>query len=185
MVNVCQLRPGCGMVFHSPGVGFLAGPKLLDFYETAIVHQLLAFYSVSNAPLLALCALIFFVWRALRARYINTARHTLVVSAPPAHTSTHKQHSPASCLGLPAHLALISHSAQASARAVFALTHAPAPLPPHVPRRRAPPTSSPQGIPPPLHQSLHWWSRTPLAPTCSLGHICAQETKCRYVHEGR
>ena len=36
-------EPPTVQVQHSPGVGFLAGPKLLDFYETAIVHQLLAF----------------------------------------------------------------------------------------------------------------------------------------------
>ena len=55
----------------SPGVGFLAGPELLDFYETAIASPtfsvLVSLGLLERATFSILCS--FFLWRALRARY--------------------------------------------------------------------------------------------------------------------
>ena len=72
---------------HSPGVGFLAGPELLDFYETAIASPTFRFLVslglLERATFSILCALFFSGARCARVwRYNKHVEHISYAASP-------------------------------------------------------------------------------------------------------
>ena len=95
---VGRSRRVCGR--DSPGVGFLAGPELLEFYETAIVSPtfsvLVSLGLLERATFSILCSC--FLWRALRTRatkYHHHGNETLTYREHQSHNANgcvpHKQ----------------------------------------------------------------------------------------------